>query len=94
MKSARSLRAVHLAHPTDGLLERGPDVGVEHVDGRGDRVRGHPQVHGPHAVEPLGEVAQLGRAARAHGRQDGRDDLGGVLDVDLGARQLLEELPA
>ena len=55
---------------------------------------GHPQVHRAHAVEPLGEVAQLGGAARADVREDGRDDLGGVLDVDLGAGQHVEELAA
>ena len=55
-------------------------------------VRGHPQVLRTDAVEPLGEVAQLRGPARADGGQEGRDDLGGVLDVDLRTGELLQEL--
>ena len=85
---------MHLADAPDGLLERRPDVRVEHPDGGGDHVRRDAQVLRADAVEPLGEVAQLGGPARADGRQDRRDDLGGVLDVDLGTGELLQELTA
>ena len=69
-------------------------VRVEHADGGGDHVGRDAQVHRADAVEPLGEVAQLGGAARADVGQEGRDDLGGVLDVDLGSGELLQELAA
>ena len=86
------LGTVHLADAPDGLLERRPDLRVEHPDRGSDHVRGHPQVLRADAVEPLGEVTQLRGPMRADGRKDGRDDLGGVLDVDLRTGELLQEL--
>ena len=82
-----ALLGVDDAGAADGLLQRGPDLRVEDVEGGGDDVGGHAQRRRADAVEALGRV-EHGRGAAggdvvAHGADGGQR----CLDVELGTGQ-------
>ena len=88
----RHLGQVHQPGPAGGLLERGPQVGVEPGQRVVQRLLGHPRGGQVHAVEPGRMLADRRAAAPPYVLADRPDRGQGRLHVQLGARQQAGQL--